>query len=157
MNSDVSTKKEKSFRSGISGKFLRLSSFFLLVGISFLAYGILLRHFLLFLSYIPMAIGVIVLLGIGASALSCLGKVIYITPDNVSFKQGKFSVTIPWESATEFRERKKKVGFVELYRSFFVGDGQRSFEVENLSFPDYVYLLEIVKIARESKAREYRI
>ncbi len=153
------TKKRKTFKSGITANLMIIvtlacaaAGFLLYFGFSKIAFfdkNNWREPLDLFVfAYLPIGIGVIILLTLLALLSKGLSQYIVITPQALAYQKGKFAFTETWEQLVYTPPKEKKKAFM---RSLTIGNKDKLVRIDSIFFSKFDTIMEIVKVAKESR------
>lgn len=151
-------KQEKTFTSGISWQTVVLALIPLIIGIVLIRQGI--RGLSFFVDtdryvfvILPLAVGIIIELMIITVFISNMGQSITVTPDEIIYRKGKYKMSAQWYDLV-YKPPHYSSRFM---RSFVISSGKDIVRIEEIFFPKFCTLNEIIKAAKASKKGEMRL
>ena len=135
------------FRSGVTKKLLLLVLYTLPFVSFFVLYGILNFRFLQAFAYIPIGIGALLATVLAMVNLSCLNRSITIDAITIKYKAGSSETTVIRRNIRDMHLRRNF-----LYSQLVVGDGECSFTIMDISFPQFNKISEIAKADKTARA-----
>jgi len=153
------TKKRKTFKSGLTINLM------IIVGLACAASGFLLYFGfnkiaffdrnnwkepldLVIFAYLPIGIGVIIMLTLLALLGKGLSQYIVITPQALAYQKGKFAFTETWEQLIYTPPKEKPKAFM---RSLIIGSKDKLVRIDSIFFSKFETIMEIIKVAKESR------
>lgn len=141
-------KKEKIFRSGFTAEARQL---ILVNGVFALAFFLL--YFFLMKTVLPLAIiffvfGVGVVIFAAMQVQGCVGKKVTITPAYITIERGGEIHTILWRNLKKFTP---PVEGKTRFRKAILGDDNRTYNLDSLSFEEFDLLVSVITVARKTK------
>ena len=149
-NMDVQT-----LTSTLTKKFFLLALFISLFILFFIFYGVLNFKLLQHFAYIPIGIGVLLLMTLILFAISCMNRTIIIDPLTIKYKAGSKEIIIIRRNIRDIHLHK-----TFFYRKLRIGDGEICFTIIDTAFPQFDKMEEIAredKAARATQEPEYRV
>jgi hypothetical protein len=98
--------------------------------------------------YLPIGLGVLILLTLLALLSKGLSQYIVITPQALAYQKGKFAFTETWEQLVYSASKESKKAF---YRTITIGTKDKLVRIESIFFSKFETITEIIKVAKESR------
>lgn len=103
---------------------------------------------LLLFSVLPLVFGLAILVVAAGVVIKNLGQKVTITPDAISYEHGKEQFAVRWEMLAFSAPPPGK----KTMRALSISDGSRFARIEELFFPDFSTILQIVTQAKQKKS-----
>lgn len=149
--------QEKVFKSQMGGNFYVLTILALIVSLCLIIYGYSnYKNFfrditaLVPFCYLPIGLGILIFLVLIYLYLVNSGKKITVSPEIFSYTQGSGGFTVKWRDLifnTTPPEKKR-------FRQITVSNGHYFGKIDEMFFPEYEFILEIIHRAKESAKSE---
>lgn len=102
------------------------------------------------LSYLPIAIGTLILLVALIIYIVNANKKITVTPANVSFLSHGEEISIPWKDLIFSTSPPEK----KTFRQITISDGRHFERIDDFFFPQYNFIIEVIHRAKEVSRKE---
>lgn len=102
------------------------------------------------LCYLPVAVGIIILLVAVIIFISNANKKITVTPANISFLSHGKEVSVQWKDLIFTMSPPEK----KTFRQITISDGRQFERIDDFFFPQYDFILEVMHRAKEVSRKE---
>jgi hypothetical protein len=153
-------KKEKTFSSKPAGRFYVIFSLFGFTALGLIVYGIYLfergKSYGILKDYntIPFFVAGIILILLVKMIFDCYGNHVTITPQLITFQRKDKKIALSWKEMRSARTKK----IPPFYTALILRDQEQSFEIHDIAFPDFPFIVEVVQFAIKTTREEgYKI
>jgi hypothetical protein len=152
--------KSKEFHSGITLKVLILSAIAVIIALFLIIEGNNRLQLFVFdpagrvwFCYLPIFWGVLIIIALGVTIWSKLGKTITVDNTKVYVRKGNRHYPIPWAKLTFIPPAQKK----GLFLNFMISDGLHFERIDDLFFPRYEEMLKLIRAYYNQVKKAYHL